>query len=391
MSKKFTIKQVKEVFEKFGLAVLESEAKGIDYKYKCIDKNGYLYSRSVHSAQATLKKGRTNNGHIFSTKNPYFYDNMLHYIQDIINNGTLLLTPKDKIENIDQNLKFRCGECGREYSSTWHSFFNKKEKCCAFCFNQKRKHGEISTNHKDSDKFHIEAKKRGIIILDGPQIHYHDKVNVQDTEGYRGVMSASRLIEGSNFEKFSVRNPFTIDNLRIFSFKHGWDCMIYNQDYKGDKMPLKILCSCGNDFIVDTNHFIAGKYQCNECRVKQSNISKIVQNYLESNDIIYSKEKTFIGCINKRKLPFDFYLPEYNACIEVDGVGHFRPVAFGGQKDNAQKMYEQRIQNDSIKTEYCKNNNIALLRLPFWEIENGNYKNLISDFILSIESNDFNK
>lgn len=391
MSKKFTIEQVQDIFNNFGLQVLETESKGIDYKYKCIDKDGYLYSRSAHSAQATLKKGRKNNGHIFSTKNPYFYDNMIHYIDKYVKNGTILLTPKDRIKNIDQDLKFRCGECGREYSSTWHNFFDKKEKCCIFCFNQKRKYGEVPGNHRDSNKFHIEARKRGLLVLDGPQIRYHDKINVQDVEGYRGVIWASRLLEGSSFERFSVRNPFTIDNLRVFAFKNGWDCIIYNQEYKGDKMPIKMLCSCGNEFTVDTNHFVAGKFQCNECRIKQSHIAKSVQNYLEDNKILYNKEKTFEGCENKKKLPFDFYLPDYNACIEVDGIGHFRPVAFGGQKDEAQYIYEQRVQNDFIKTKYCKNNDIPLLRLPFWEIENGNYKNLISDFILSIESNDFNK
>lgn len=391
MRKKFTLEQIQDIFSNFGLTVLETEAKGIDYKYKCTDKEGYLYSRSAHSAQSTFKKGRKNNGHIFSTKNPYFYENMLHYIKKYVDNKTVLLTPKDEVKNIDQKLKFRCGECGREYSSTWHSFFNKKEKCCVFCFNQKRKYGEISCNHKDSNKFHIEAKERNLIVLDGPQIHYHDKIVVQDSNGYRGVIWASRLLEGSNFEKFSVRNPFTIDNLRIFAFLHGWDCIIYNQEYKGDKIPLKMLCSCGNEFTVDTNHFVTGKFQCNECRIKQSHIAKMVQNYLDESRISYEKEKTFIDCINQKKLPFDFYLSDYNACIEVDGIGHFRPVAFGGNKEEAQNIYNQRIINDSIKNKYCKDNNIPLLRIPFWEIEKGNYKELIDNFILSIESNDFNK
>ena len=42
MSKKFTIEQVQEIFDKFGLTVLDNEPKGIDYKYKCIDV--FIYS-----------------------------------------------------------------------------------------------------------------------------------------------------------------------------------------------------------------------------------------------------------------------------------------------------------------------------------------------------------
>lgn len=391
MGKKFTIEQVKEIFEQFELTVLEDEAKGIDYRYKCMDKEGYLYSRSAHSAQATLKRGRKNNGHIFSTKNPYFYENMIHYMDNSVTNGTVLLSKKEEIKNIDQYLKFRCGECGKEYSTTWHIFLRNDDHICNFCFKRKRARGEINTNHKDTNKFHIEAQKRGLIILDDCNIKYHSRILVQDTNGYRSLMAPNSIMRGSYFERFSVRNPYTIDNIRIFAFNKGWDCIVYNQEYKGDKIPLKFMCACGNDFYVDINHFVDGKYQCNECRFRQSAIAAKVELWLNQNHIVYSKEKKFDDCKNKKPLPFDFYLDDFNACIEVDGVGHYRPVAFGGRKEEAQDIYEQRVQNDLIKTEYCKNNNIPLLRLPFWIIENDNYEGLLYDFILSIESNDFNK
>lgn len=391
MGKKFTIEQVKKIFEQFELTVLEDEAKGIDYRYKCMDKEGYLYSRSAHSAQATLKRGRKNNGHIFSTKNPYFYENMIHYMDNSVTNGTVLLSKKEEIKNIDQYLKFRCGECGREYSTTWHIFLRNDDHICNFCFKRRRARGETNTNHKDTNKFHMEAQKRGLIILDDCNIKYHSKILVQDTNGYRSLMAPNSIMRGSSFERFSVRNPYTIDNIRIFAFNKGWDCIVYNQEYKGDKIPLKFMCACGNDFYVDINHFVDGKYQCNECRLKQSAIAAKVELWLNQNHIVYSKEKKFDDCKNKKPLPFDFYLDDFNACIEVDGVGHYRPVAFGGRKEEAQDIYEQRVQNDLIKTEYCKNNNIPLLRLPFWIIENDDYEGLLYDFILSIESNDFNK
>ena len=391
MGKKFTIEQVKEIFEQFELIVLEDEAKGIDYRYKCMDKEGYLYSRSVHSAQATLKRGRKNNGHIFSTKNPYFYENMIHYMDNSVTNGTVLLSKKEEIKNIDQYLKFRCGECGKEYSTTWHIFLRNDDHICNFCFKRKRARGETNTNHKDTNKFHMEAQKRGLIILDDCNIKYHSRILVQDTNGYRSLMAPNSIMRGSSFERFSVRNPYTIDNIRIFAFNKGWDCIVYNQEYKGDKIPLKFMCACGNDFYVDINHFVDGKYQCNECRFRQSAIAAKVELWLNQNHIVYSKEKKFEDCKNKKPLPFDFYLDDFNACIEVDGVGHYRPVAFGGRKEEAQDIYEQRVQNDLIKTEYCKNNNIPLLRLPFWIIENDDYEGLLYDFILSIESNDFNK
>lgn len=391
MSKKITIEQVREIFEKFGLKVLESEVKGIDYKYKCIDKDGYLYSRSTHSAQATLKKGRRNNGHIFSTKNPYFYENMLNYIKNNVKSNTILLSKKEDIKNIDQYLKFRCGECGREYLTTWHIFLKNTDHICNFCFNRKRAKGETNTNHKDTNKFHIEAQKRGLIILDDCNIKYHSRILVQDTNGYRGLIAPNSIMKGSSFERFGIKNPYTIDNIRVFAFNKGWDCIVYNQEYKGDKIPLKFMCSCGNDFYVDINHFVAGKYQCNECRVKQSAIAAKVELWLNQHNISYHKEKIFDDCRDKKPLPFDFYLENYNACIEVDGIGHYRPVAFNGNKEQAIETFHKRVNNDTIKTNYCIKNNIPLLRLPFWIIENGEYEAKLDDFILSIKSNELDK
>ena len=69
MSRKFTLEECQEIFSQVGLTILENEAKGIDYKYKCVDKDGYLYSRSTHSIQACLKRKTTGFSHIFSTKN----------------------------------------------------------------------------------------------------------------------------------------------------------------------------------------------------------------------------------------------------------------------------------------------------------------------------------
>lgn len=391
MSKKLAIEEIQEIFKQFGLIVLDSESKGIGHKYNCVDKEGYKYSRSVSSAKATLRKGRKNNGHIFSTKNPYFYDNMLHYIENKIKSGTVLLSKKEEIKNIDQYLKFRCGRCGREYSTTWHNFISNSDHICNFCFNQKRSKGEINTKHKDTNKFHIEAWKNGLIILWDGDIKYKDKVIVQDKNGYRGVMASSSIMNGSSFERFSIKNPYTIDNMRIFAFNKNWDCIIYNQEYKGDKVPLKLLCSCGNDFYVDLNHFVAGKYQCNECRMKQSAIAASVELWLNNNGLNYLKEKTFEDCKNKKSLPFDFYLPDLHACIEVDGIGHYRPVVFNGNKEKAVVNYQKRVKNDEIKTIYCKKMGIPLLRLPFWIIEKEEHCRELENFILSIKRNELDK
>ena len=395
MSKKISIEETKEIFAKVGLYLDESEteAKGVDTRYECYDSEGYKYSRTLRNVRSCIiKNKRELKCHVFSIKNPYFYYNMQHYIELNVSNGTKLLSLSNEIKNIDQYLTFHCGECGRDFKSTWHTFIKKQDKCCNVCFNRKRSNRETNSRHIDTNKFHLAALENNFLILDGPQVRYHDKITVQDKEGYRGLTTPANILAGNGFERFGKNNPYTLDNIRLYAFNKHWDCVIYNQEYKGDKYPLKMMCSCGNDFMVDLNHFVVGKFQCNECRVKQSYIAQKVEDYLKFNNIQYIKEKTFQDCRNIKVLPFDFYLVDYGACIEVDGLGHYRPVQFGGSKQEAETNYNQRVKNDKIKTDYCNINNIPLLRLPFWIIENDNHILELDNFIdnLSIRSNDPN-
>ena len=84
----------------------------------------------------------------------------------------------------------------------------------------------------------------------------------------------------------------------------------------------------------------------------------------EENNIEYIKEKVFKDCkSNSRNLFFDFYLPRQNICIEYDGKQHFEPFYLWGEK-----AFEITKRTDKIKNKYCEDNNIKLLRIPYWKI-----------------------
>jgi len=63
-------------------------------------------------------------------------------------------------------------------------------------------------------------------------------------------------------------------------------------------------------------------------------------------------------------LPFDFYLPEVNTCIEYDGEQHYKPYRFS-QDEKYIKKLEKTKQHDLIKNLYCKENGIRLIRIPY--------------------------
>ena len=65
-------------------------------------------------------------------------------------------------------------------------------------------------------------------------------------------------------------------------------------------------------------------------------------------------------------MPFDFYLPDYNLLIEFDGIQHYEIRGHFGGYDG---FVDTKIR-DTIKNIYCKDNNIDLLRIPYWDYKN---------------------
>ena len=82
-------------------------------------------------------------------------------------------------------------------------------------------------------------------------------------------------------------------------------------------------------------------------------------------NISFEKEKTFEGCIYKKQLRFDFYLPDYNTCIEFDGEQHFTR---GFNTTDCE--FDELKYRDSIKDEYCYKNDLNIIRIPYWDFDN---------------------
>jgi len=95
-----------------------------------------------------------------------------------------------------------------------------------------------------------------------------------------------------------------------------------------------------------------------------------IETILKNNAIKYKPQYSENGCRDILPLPFDFYLYDLNIMIEVDGKQHYEPICFGGISiEEAQENFKIVQKHDSIKTAYCKNNGIRLLRIPYFIIE----------------------
>jgi len=130
-------------------------------------------------------------------------------------------------------------------------------------------------------------------------------------------------------------------------------------EYLGAEKKVRIICPKHGIFKqTPSKHYMQGCPYCNESK-GEKNIAK----YLRENNIVFERQKIFINCKNKYPLPFDFYLPDYNICIEYDGEQHFKVVDFFGGVYGL----EYRKNNDEIKNKYCLDNNIVLIRIKYNE------------------------
>ena len=104
--------------------------------------------------------------------------------------------------------------------------------------------------------------------------------------------------------------------------------------------------------------------RCPYC--KSSKGERYIISVLNKNNINFETEKTFDKCKYKNLLRFDFYLEEFNLCIEYDGIQHFEPTDFGNRgKNYSIEFFNEVTLKDNIKNKFCEKNNINLLRIPY--------------------------
>ena len=132
----------------------------------------------------------------------------------------------------------------------------------------------------------------------------------------------------------------------------------------------KCKCECGNIIIVKPKNLLSGATQSCGCLISKGE-QKIMQ-ILQENNIIFERQKTFNNCIfpnTKAYAKFDFYLPNFNILIEYDGIQHYQEN-FGW---NTKESFEKLQKRDLFKSEWCKINNIPLIRISYLDFDKIDY------------------
>lgn len=100
--------------------------------------------------------------------------------------------------------------------------------------------------------------------------------------------------------------------------------------------------------------------------MKTSSLEEHIIKILQKEKIKFQREKTYPD-LKFGYYRFDFFLPQYNLLIEVDGAQHYKfSKIFHKKRQDFLKAQER----DRRKNSYALSHNIPLYRIPYFEIEN---------------------
>ena len=147
---------------------------------------------------------------------------------------------------------------------------------------------------------------------------------------------------------------------------------------KSDGIYWLCQCDCGNTVEVKgsnlkNNHTTS--CGCINYSIGEFNIRKVLEAY----NINFIAQKTYPDL---PKLRFDFYLPDQNRLIEFDGLQHFYFIKSWYQTEEEFLKAKER---DNIKNKYALNNNIPLIRIPYFERDNIDIEMLLGNKYLITE------
>lgn len=243
-----------------------------------------------------------------------------------------------------------CKKCSREkqalhQTQTTSDFIEKSQKVHGNFYDY-----SLSVYTKHSNEVEITCPRHGL-FLQKASVHMN------------GAGCRKCGIE-SKIEKSTIPHEEFISSCRKV---HNNFYSYENTTYKNLSSPIEVICPLHGVFSIAALHHRNGGC-CKKCMFKSS-ASKgeiRISNLFIDLNIPFSFQKSFSDCKNPQTnfiLRFDFYLNDINVLIEYDGKQHFEPVKFfGGQKGLEDNQYR-----DAIKTQYCLDSNIRLIRIAYYE------------------------
>lgn len=276
--------------------------------------------------------------------------------------GHLLVLERDKTET--KNAKWICQcDCGEICVKSSQSLRKGQAICC----------------HRDKCKYarkryiDLTGKKFGrltvLYILDEMKSKEHiwhcrcDCGNECDVIGVSLREGSTKSCGCLKQESDRSSKPHLID---LTGQKFGHLTVIERAGSDSRSEPIwKCKCDCEaqTEILVLGRNLRKGHTQSCGCD-RRSHGEKVIAKLLQDNNINFSQEYRAFKFKSGNWARFDFYVNN-KYFIEYDGETHYQYNLHGWHDEDQLKAQQER---DIIKNQWCKDNNLPLIRIPYWHL-----------------------
>lgn len=268
-------------------------------------------------------------------------------------------------------MQFTCLKCNHIWTQNGDEVLHLQD--CPRC----------SGHYKTYDERISEIENNGNVIVLGEYVNAHTHLLVRcKTCGHEWMGNPNSLQQGHGCKLCGYKKTGEFQQKTHEQFVSQMSIInpdvIISGKYIAAQDHVECTCKlCGNIWNTTTATSLLSGSGCPKCTLSYG--EKVISKWLKNNGIDYKSQKTFpdMKGAGGGFMKLDFYLPSYNIAIEYQGAQHYKPVdAFGGLE-----QLERQKKNDQLKRDYCKEHNIQLIEIPYWE----NTENYLSKY-LNIES-----
>lgn len=353
--KRYTYQDVKDIVERLNYELLSD-------KNEIVDKKGYVktsekvrvWCKNKNHPPSYAELGKIIKNRRCSKcvvdERRLTYENVKGYIESF--NYVLV---SDSYTSVHKKLTIKCPQ-NHTFNMTYANF--QQGQRCPTCGVKVR-----SEKAKyDYDEVKSCLGSEGYELLSDEYINVKEKLKLKCPQGHIWEVTLDSFNSGSRCKHCYGNIKFDFEYVKEYIESFGYKLL--SSTYLNCDSKLDLECPNGHKFRMSFYNFKNKNNRCSICSCSKG--EDRICSILNRVKIRYKSQYKFKNCKFKNVLPFDFYLPNYNACIEYDGEQHFRPVErFGGLEG----FIDTKIR-DTIKNVYCKNNDITLIRIPYWEFDN---------------------
>jgi len=265
------------------------------------------------------------------------------------------LTVLGEYKNNRTRVDVMCNVCGKTFSPKASSLYMGHG--CPYC---------AGTYGKTTEQFidEMSVKNPNVKIL-GKYRNSKSKIETLCLKcDYTWTPTPNTLLKGEGCPKCSGLMRKTQEEfVQEMAEKHPTITVI--GEYVNNRVKVKCFCNNCNTYFYNSPHtMLSNENGCSNCATTSRGENRIKE-WLNDKGVEYKFQHVFKECKDIRVLPFDFYIPSLNTAIEYDGIQHFEPKDFFGGEESFNKLKK----HDSIKSNYCMENNIRLLRIPYFQYE----------------------